>query len=62
MVPVGGVTLENAADFIRAGCAALGVGAGILNGDPKKSSHYEDITGKASQFLGIIQKTRPAHE
>jgi 2-dehydro-3-deoxyphosphogluconate aldolase/(4S)-4-hydroxy-2-oxoglutarate aldolase len=62
MVPVGGVTLENAADFIRAGCAALGVGAGIINGDPQKSSHYEDMTIKASQFLGTIQKARTTRE
>ena len=59
MIPVGGVALENAADFIRAGCAALGVGAGLLSNKTAEPLNYEDITGKASQFMEIIQKARP---
>jgi Entner-Doudoroff aldolase len=60
MVPVGGVTVENAADFIRSGCAALGVGAGLISEIALESSHYEDITGKASRFMEVIQKARSA--
>lgn len=62
MIPVGGVTLGNAEDFIRAGCAALGVGTGIINDDPQNPAHYETMTGKASQFLETIRKARSPRE
>jgi 2-dehydro-3-deoxyphosphogluconate aldolase/(4S)-4-hydroxy-2-oxoglutarate aldolase len=58
MIPVGGVTTDNAADYIHAGCAALGVGAGIISGKSLEQSHYEDITEKASRLFEIIQKAK----
>lgn len=60
LVPVGGVNIDNAADFIRAGCAALGVGAGLISGNTHNSPDYAGITAKAQQFMQVIQKTRSA--
>jgi len=54
LVPTGGVSLENAADFIRAGAAALGVGADLV--DIKAESSL--ITERAKQFVEIVRQAR----
>ena len=51
LVPTGGVSLKTAADFIKAGAAALGVGADLV-GEPAL------ITERAKQFLEIVREAR----
>src|SRR5438045_353703 len=41
LMPTGGVTLENAADWIHAGCVALGVGGALTAG--AKVGDYRSI-------------------
>ena len=63
MVPVGGVTADNAGDFIRAGSAALGVGAGLVDKETLFLGHYEKVTRKAGRFVravAVARKTLPA--
>ena len=52
LVPTGGVSLKTAADFIRAGAAALGVGADLVAGHPSL------ITERARQFVEIVHEAR----
>ena len=52
LVPTGGVSLQNAADFIRAGAAALGVGAYLVSGEPAL------ITERAKRFVEIVRQAR----
>jgi 2-dehydro-3-deoxyphosphogluconate aldolase/(4S)-4-hydroxy-2-oxoglutarate aldolase len=52
LVPTGGVSLKTAADFIKAGAAALGVGADLVAGESSA------ITGKAKQFVEIVRQAR----
>jgi len=54
LVPTGGVSLKNAAEFIRAGAAALGVGADLV--DVKAESSL--ITERAKQFVEIVRQAR----
>ncbi len=58
LVPTGGVSLETAADFIKAGAAALGVGSDLV--DTKALSEGKDklITDRAKQFIEIVTNTR----
>ncbi|HEX3250177.1 MAG TPA: bifunctional 4-hydroxy-2-oxoglutarate aldolase/2-dehydro-3-deoxy-phosphogluconate aldolase [Pyrinomonadaceae bacterium] len=56
LVPTGGVSLKTAADFIRAGAAALGVGADLV--DIKVQSSL--ITERARQFVEIVRQAREA--
>lgn len=59
LVPTGGVTLENAADFIRAGAAVLGVGGELIQ--PEAAHHTEmsaSITKTAAKFAAIVRETR----
>jgi 2-dehydro-3-deoxyphosphogluconate aldolase/(4S)-4-hydroxy-2-oxoglutarate aldolase len=54
LVPTGGVSLKTAADFIKAGAAALGVGADLV--DIKAQSYL--ITERARQFVEIVRQAR----
>jgi 2-dehydro-3-deoxyphosphogluconate aldolase/(4S)-4-hydroxy-2-oxoglutarate aldolase len=58
MIPTGGVNLNTAADFIKAGCAALGVGTALIDAQAVAAGDYDVITEKAKQFLSIIRDAR----
>jgi 2-dehydro-3-deoxyphosphogluconate aldolase / (4S)-4-hydroxy-2-oxoglutarate aldolase len=60
LVPVGGVTFDNAADFIRAGSAALGSGNGLIDPKAVAAGNYDTITANARRFLEIITTSRRA--
>jgi 2-dehydro-3-deoxyphosphogluconate aldolase/(4S)-4-hydroxy-2-oxoglutarate aldolase len=54
LIPTGGVSLDTAADFIKAGASAVGAGADLV--DPKKGAAY--VTDRARQYLAAIAKAR----
>jgi len=61
IVPTGGVTLETAADFIRAGADALGIGGELVSSAALKSGDGSEITRTARHFLdAIAEGKRPA--
>jgi 2-dehydro-3-deoxyphosphogluconate aldolase/(4S)-4-hydroxy-2-oxoglutarate aldolase len=57
-VPTGGVNLANAAEFIEAGVAALGVGGECVQADALKAKKPEIIVENARKFLAIVKETR----
>jgi 2-dehydro-3-deoxyphosphogluconate aldolase / (4S)-4-hydroxy-2-oxoglutarate aldolase len=54
MIPTGGVNLETAADFIRAGADALGIGGELVSPAALKSGDSSEITRTARRFLAAI--------
>jgi 2-dehydro-3-deoxyphosphogluconate aldolase/(4S)-4-hydroxy-2-oxoglutarate aldolase len=58
MVPTGGVTLETAADFIRAGADALGIGGELVSPAALKSGDASEITRSARHFLDAIAEAK----
>lgn len=56
LMPTGGVGLENAGDWIKAGCVALGVG-GSLTG-AARDGDYAAVTAVAQQFVEKIRQAR----
>ena len=60
LVPTGGVNLNSAADFIRAGAAALGIGGELVSAAALNSGNTAHITELARQYLAIVQETRDA--
>jgi 2-dehydro-3-deoxyphosphogluconate aldolase/(4S)-4-hydroxy-2-oxoglutarate aldolase len=58
MVPTGGVNLETAGEFLKAGACAVAVGGELV--DPKliKSGKYDEMTRLAEQYLAVIAKAR----
>jgi 2-dehydro-3-deoxyphosphogluconate aldolase/(4S)-4-hydroxy-2-oxoglutarate aldolase len=58
MIPTGGVNLETAADFIRAGAAALGIGGELISPTAVKSGDTLEITRLARRYLAAIAEVK----
>ena len=58
LIPTGGVTLQTAADFLKAGACALGVGTDLVNAAAITEGKRELITDTARTYLDIIRETR----
>jgi 2-dehydro-3-deoxyphosphogluconate aldolase/(4S)-4-hydroxy-2-oxoglutarate aldolase len=58
LIPTGGVNLQTAADFIRAGSEALGIGGELVQASALDSNMPGLITALAKQFLEIVQAAR----
>ena len=58
LVPTGGVSLKTAADFIKAGAAALGVGADLVDIKAIREGQASLITERAKQFVEIVREAR----
>lgn len=60
LVPTGGVDLGNVSDFLRAGCAALGVGSSLVSAELLKNQDWPELTRLASAFMAAVRTVRPA--
>ena len=58
LIPTGGVNLETAADFIKAGSAALGVGADLVDLKALREGRASLLTERAQKLLGIVRAAR----
>jgi 2-dehydro-3-deoxyphosphogluconate aldolase/(4S)-4-hydroxy-2-oxoglutarate aldolase len=58
MVPTGGVSLENTADFLKAGAAAVAVGAELIDAKTIGEGRYEVFEERARQFLAEVARAR----
>ena len=60
LVPTGGVSLKTAADFIKAGASALGVGADLVDLKAIREGQQQIITERAREFVRIVKEAREA--
>lgn len=58
LIPTGGVTLQTAADFLKAGARALGVGTDLVNPKAIAEGKPETVTQTARAYVEIVQKFR----
>jgi len=58
LVPTGGVSLKTAADFIKAGASALGVGADLVDLKAIREGQQKLITERAREFVKIVREAR----
>ncbi len=58
LVPTGGVNLQNAGAFIKAGAAALGVGGELVDKKAVKEKKYNVITENTRAFLKVVKEAR----
>lgn len=58
LVPTGGVSLKTAADFIKAGSAALGIGTDLVDITALREGKAGLITERARQFVEIVKEAR----
>jgi 2-dehydro-3-deoxyphosphogluconate aldolase/(4S)-4-hydroxy-2-oxoglutarate aldolase len=58
MLPTGGVTLQNAAEFIKAGASALAVGGNLAGKKAIAEERYDEITQNAANFVKVVKEAR----
>src|ERR1700681_977395 len=58
MIPTGGVNLETAGDFLKAGACAVAVGGELVDAKSIKEGRFDVIEGRARQYLAAIAKAR----
>jgi 2-dehydro-3-deoxyphosphogluconate aldolase/(4S)-4-hydroxy-2-oxoglutarate aldolase len=58
LAAVGGVTLENTADFIRAGVDIVGIGSELVNSKLLQARNFTEISERARRFCGEVEKGR----
>jgi len=60
LVPVGGVELDNTADFIRAGAEAVGVGSALVSQKLLDTGDFAALTERARRFCQEVARGRTA--
>jgi 2-dehydro-3-deoxyphosphogluconate aldolase/(4S)-4-hydroxy-2-oxoglutarate aldolase len=58
MIPTGGVNLETAGEFLKAGACAVAVGGELVDAQSVKDGRFDDIEEKARQYTAVIAKAR----
>ena len=58
LVPTGGVTLENAGDWLRAGASAVGVGSALLDKEAIAAGDYGQLTENARALRDSLDEAR----
>lgn len=58
MMPTGGVSLENVADWFAAGAVAVGAGGELCPTAWAKAGRFDDITGRAREFVQAVREAR----
>lgn len=58
MIPTGGVNLETAGEFLKAGACAVAVGGELIDGKTIAEGKYEVFEQRAKQYLEVIAKAR----
>ena len=58
LVPTGGVSLANIADFVHAGVEAVGVGGELISNALLEARDFNTLTERARKFVEAIQQAR----
>jgi 2-dehydro-3-deoxyphosphogluconate aldolase/(4S)-4-hydroxy-2-oxoglutarate aldolase len=58
MIPTGGVNLETAGDFLKAGACAVAVGGELIDAKLLREGKYDEIEKRAVLYLEAIAKAR----
>jgi len=58
IVPVGGVNLDTAVEFIRMGAAALGVGSSLVNQKLLDAGDMDELQRRAVAFIAAVKEGR----
>jgi 2-dehydro-3-deoxyphosphogluconate aldolase/(4S)-4-hydroxy-2-oxoglutarate aldolase len=58
LMPTGGVTRDNAGDWIKAGAVAIGVGTALVDKAAVKEKRFEAIAANARHFVTAVQQAR----
>ncbi|MFB6130958.1 MAG: bifunctional 4-hydroxy-2-oxoglutarate aldolase/2-dehydro-3-deoxy-phosphogluconate aldolase [Salinigranum sp.] len=58
LMPTGGVTLDNVADFVGAGAACVGVGSALVDDDAVARGDFDAVAERAREFVRAVESAR----
>ena len=58
LMPTGGITIDNAGDWIRSGAVAVGIGSALLDARAIEGGRYDAITANAQRVLANVTAAR----
>ena len=58
LMPTGGVSLDNAHDWIRAGAVAVGIGSALLDAKAIEDGRFDAITANARRVVANVASAR----
>jgi len=58
VIPTGGITADNAADWLRAGASAVGVGGALLDRAAMAAGRFEVLTAAAARLRSAVERAR----
>jgi 2-dehydro-3-deoxyphosphogluconate aldolase/(4S)-4-hydroxy-2-oxoglutarate aldolase len=58
LVPTGGVSAENAAEYLRTGAVAVGVGGRLVDQDAVRRGNWETITAEARRLAEAVKSAQ----
>jgi 2-dehydro-3-deoxyphosphogluconate aldolase / (4S)-4-hydroxy-2-oxoglutarate aldolase len=58
LMPTGGVTLDNAGDWIKAGAVAVGVGTALVDASAIANGNYQVLTANARRIIDTVRVAR----
>ena len=56
IVPTGGITIENIAEFFKAGCPAVGVGSSLISRETLQKNDWTTLKKTAAAFVSAAQR------
>jgi 2-dehydro-3-deoxyphosphogluconate aldolase/(4S)-4-hydroxy-2-oxoglutarate aldolase len=60
LMPTGGVSIDNAGDWLRAGAVAVGVGSALVDPRLVASGDFRAITERAARLVANVRAARQA--
>jgi len=60
LVPTGGITADNAGEFIRAGAAVVCAGSWLVDKEAVAAGEVEVLRDKARRLVAVVQEARNA--
>lgn len=58
VIPTGGIDRDNAAAFLRAGAAAIGIGSALVSDEIAAEEDWEALTERAEAFAALVAEHR----
>ena len=58
LLPTGGITMDNAKSFVKAGAAALGLGGSLVNTKTAAQKEFAAVKKAAAKFVRIVAEAR----
>ncbi|WP_435124788.1 bifunctional 4-hydroxy-2-oxoglutarate aldolase/2-dehydro-3-deoxy-phosphogluconate aldolase [Halobaculum sp. D14] len=58
IMPTGGVSPENAGDYIEAGAECVGAGSALVDRDAVDRGDFDELTARAEEFRAVIEDAR----